>query len=169
MDYSDAIIVGPVRYLKKIGDTSPPITVENTSELLDHIAKKYRGLMPEAFELWQALREVGLNRDKELAAFCHELLNEREHGELPNQKAVANFIRKQADILIGLEAPVIAFLHRGRYRPVPVKRLQRNPRLRKAAFEHLTSEVNHIRKQARDWLRLASEYEKLAKSFATTD
>jgi hypothetical protein len=37
--------------------------------------------------------------------------------------------------------------------------------LRKA-FEHLTSEINYLRKEAPDLLRLASEYEKLAKSLA---
>jgi hypothetical protein len=168
VDYADALDglapgMGPVRYLKKGRDTSPPINVLDATQLLSRVAEKYGGLMPEVFELWQGLRDVGLDRNAELAVFCHLLLMEHERGELANERELAKWLRENSPMIIGIEVPQIIRLER--YRAVPVKKLQRNREVRKAAFEYITGQVKHLRFNARDVLKIAMSYEKLAKRF----
>lgn len=144
-------------------------TGEDDRDLLDHLAKKYRELMPDLFDqLWPALREVGANRYSALGGFCGELLRVHKQGKLDSEKKVTNFIRDTGiRYLLGVDPE---FFEDKTLIPMEALRpLRGNTILRKATMKHLADAAIALREEARTYQEWANKYEKLAKWFTEAD
>lgn len=140
------------------------------SNLLDHLAKKYRDLMPGLFDqLWPALREVGADRDSALGMFCGLMFSMHQGGGLGGKKEVTSFIRDTGvTYLLGVgnnpseDADPVTIRKE-------IRSFRGNPVLRKATMKQLADAVEGYWEEAGHYAYCAKEWEKLAKWFAEAD